>query len=171
MTIVTEPNPILHQVTQPVTTFDDSLKETIKAMRETMHTANGMGLAAPQVGMSQQLCVIEYSPKDDEGKLIEADAIAFFALANPKITWASAQQITMTEGCLSLPSLEGEVTRPKRIRVKGQDEAGNKLVIKASGMLARILQHEIDHLNGVLYNEKLVAGSKLQPAKADSQGV
>lgn len=171
MTIVTEPSPVLHQVTQPVTAFDNALKETVTAMRETMHLANGMGLAAPQVGISQQLCVVEYSPKDGDDKLIEDNAIAFFALANPKITWSSAQQITMTEGCLSLPGLEGEVTRPKRIRVKGQDEAGNRLVIKASGMLARILQHEIDHLNGVLYNEKLVKGTKLRPAQADRKGV
>ncbi|MDO8471533.1 MAG: peptide deformylase [bacterium] len=171
MTIVIEPSPVLHQVAQPVTVFDDALKATVTTMRQTMHAANGMGLAAPQVGLSQQLCIIEYLPKDGEGKLIEADAIAFFALANPKITWQSAQQITMTEGCLSLPGLEGEVTRPKRLRVKGQDETGNKLVIKASGMLARILQHEIDHLNGVLYDSKLNTGTQLRPAQPDRKGV
>ncbi len=158
--IVTEPNQELHQVCDPVVVFDDNLAATITNMRETMHAKRGMGLAAPQVGLKQRLVVIEYVPKGHDD-----DAIPFTALINPRITWSSPDQIVMTEGCLSLPNLEGEVKRPKRVRVKAQAADGTKIELRASGLFARILQHEIDHLDGILYSDRMAPGTKPTPVK------
>lgn len=157
MEVIVEPNQLLHQVTKPVTLFDESLKKNAEKMRETMHTHHGMGLAAPQVNLDLALTVIEYLPKEKDGLVID-----FLAICNPQITWESKQTEIMTEGCLSVPGFEGQVSRPKRVKVKAQDLNGEKIVIKASGLLARILQHEIDHLNGILYTEKLVPGTELK---------
>lgn len=171
MTVITDPNPILHQVSAPVTVFDSDLKKFTEQMRKTMHEHVGMGLAAPQVGLAKQICIIEYLPKDEQGNLIEKEVIPFMVLINPTITWSSPQQSIMTEGCLSLPGFEGEVQRPKRIRIKAQTVDGQKVVIKASGLLARIAQHEIDHLNGILYNEKLLPGTELKVAEKNKENV
>lgn len=153
--IVTEPNEQLRQVCDPVTVFDDALTTTIANMRETMHAKRGMGLAAPQVGLTQRLVVIEYVPKGRND-----DEIPFIALVNPRVTWTSPDQTIMTEGCLSLPNLEGEVKRPKRVRVKAQAADGAKIELRASGLFARILQHEIDHLDGILYSDRMAPGTK-----------
>lgn len=158
--IITEPNEQLHQVCDPVEVFDDALAKTVADMRETMHAKHGMGLAAPQVGLKQRLVVLEYAPKDSDEAIIP-----FTALINPRITWTSPDRIKMFEGCLSLPGLEGEVQRPRRVRVKAQDLTGQKVEIRASGLFARILQHEIDHLDGILYSDLMAPGTKPTPVK------
>lgn len=180
--ILTEPHSTLHTQCQPVTKFDSELKKLAEQMRTTMHQANGIGLAAPQVGIKQQLTVIEYLPEtgvdqptgQTAGKTAhqsnqsvkEAGAIPFLPICNPKITWSSGKTIEMTEGCLSIPNLEGEAIRPKRVKVKAQNLDGEKIIIKASGLLARVLQHEIDHLNGILFSERLKPGTELRPVVA-----
>ncbi len=163
--IITEPNKVLHQKCEPITEFSDDLKKLASDMRATMHSNKGMGLAAPQINKSIRLTVIEYLPKDKDGNLIKSEVIPFIALVNPEITWTSSKTVQIAEGCLSIPGFEGEVIRPKRVKVKAQNLNGEKIVLKASGLLARIVQHEIDHLNGILYSEKLAPNSSLQPVK------
>jgi len=162
LNIVTEPNELLHQVCDPVEVFDEQLAQTVTDMRETMHANRGMGLAAPQVGLKQRFIIVEYNPKESDEVIIP-----FTALINPRVTWASSDRVKMVEGCLSLPGLEGEVARPRRVRVKAQDVTGQKIELRASGLFARILQHEIDHLDGILYSDRMTAGSHPTPIKTD----
>ena len=143
--IHTDPNPILHHITEQVTVFDDELRQLISDMRETMKNARGVGIAAPQVGKSIALCVIEQRDEDPEYD------IPLIVLVNPRITWKSTRKVKMEEGCLSMPGLEGPVQRPDRIRVKAKDENGNPIELEADGYLARVIQHEVDHLNGILF--------------------
>lgn len=158
MDIIVEPNQILHQPTQPVVSFDSDLEKTVAEMRKTMLKNRGMGLAAPQVNLDMQLAIIEFIP-EKEG---DSEEVPFTVLINPTIVWSSGREIVMTEGCLSVPGFEGEVSRPRRIKIKSQDLFGNQIVIKASGLGARIMQHEIDHLKGILFTEKLVPGTELR---------
>jgi peptide deformylase len=138
-------DPILREVCQPVTEFDDRLAEEAKEMIETMHRERGIGLAAPQVGMSKRLIVV-VRMKDTED--VDAEA---FALVNPEIIEKSKQTWEYEEGCLCIPGVVGKVVRPEDVVVRYQDLEGNELTIDANGMLARVLQHEIDHLNGRLF--------------------
>lgn len=161
--IITEPNPVLHEVCDPVAVFDATLSQTIEDMRQTMHAKKGMGLAAPQVGLKKRLIIVEYTAKNEDD-----ESIPFIALVNPRLTWTSPEKVTLAEGCLSLPGLEGEVARPRRVRVKAQDATGQKIELRASGLFARILQHEIDHLDGILYPDRMAAGTTPRPVKSDS---
>ena len=155
--IVTLPNPILRQKTRPVTRFDDELQTLIDNMIETMREANGVGLAAPQVGRPIQLTVIETLPKKDEAGNEIPDSRQLFVIANPRIVWTSRELVDGIEGCLSIPGYLGEVERHQAIRVRAQDRYGKKIKLKLTGWTARIFQHEIDHLQGVLYIDKLTA--------------
>jgi peptide deformylase len=148
--VFTEPQPILHKQTQPVSEITPAIRELVENMRETMHNAQGIGLAAPQVGMSLAICVIEILDEDDE----EA-SVPFIALINPRITWKSKRTASFEEGCLSLPGLEGPVLRPEKVRVKAKDLDGSVIEIETGGLFARALQHEIDHLHGVLFTSHL----------------
>jgi len=130
------PDPILRAKNKKVTVFDDSLKKIIDDMFETMYANDGLGLAAPQVGINLMIAVV-----DHEGKK--------FTLINPVITEASGQQIG-EEGCLSFPEIFEEIKRPETVKVEACNEKGERYVIEASGMLARALCHEIDHLYGRL---------------------
>lgn len=130
------PDPILRAKNKKVTVFDDSLKKIIDDMFETMYANDGLGLAAPQVGINLMIAVV-----DHEGKK--------FILINPVITEASGQQIG-EEGCLSFPEIFEEIKRPETVKVEACNEKGERYVIEASGMLARALCHEIDHLYGRL---------------------
>ena len=153
--IVTLPNEILRQKTRPVTAFDDDLQQLIDNMIETMRAANGVGLAAPQIGLPLRLAVIETLPEyDDEGEAIE-DTRDLYVIVNPEIVWESREEVTGIEGCLSIPGYLGEVYRATAIRVRAQDRNGKKIKLRLKGWDARIFQHEIDHLNGVLYIDKL----------------
>ena len=143
--IVTTPNPVLTKPTERVSEITPELKQLVADMRETMHNAQGLGIAAPQVGRSISLCILEF---EDEDKV---DSIPFTVLFNPRITWKSFRTSTEEEACLSIPGVYGDVNRAKRIRVKGMNLDGATVQIEAGGLFARALQHEIDHLNGILF--------------------
>lgn len=142
--IRTDDDPILRKTSRPVTVFDDKLNVLIEDMIETMHHAEGVGLAAPQIGILKRLIVIDLY--DEEGPL---------ALINPEIIETSGNQC-QEEGCLSLPGRQGFVNRPEWVKVRFQDEVGEWYEIEGEELLARVLCHEIDHLNGILYIDKVV---------------
>lgn len=153
--IVTLPEKILREKARPVTTFDAELQQLVDDMIETMRMAPGVGLAAPQIGRSLQLAVIEtLAEVDEDGNEIE-DTRELYVIANPQIVWTSNSLVDGIEGCLSIPGYVGEVERHEEIRVRAQDRHGKKIKLRLSGWSARIFQHEIDHLNGVLYIDRL----------------
>jgi peptide deformylase len=143
--IVTTPNSVLTQPAARITEVTPAIRELVKDMRETMHNAQGLGLAAPQVNQSVALCIVEFNDPDNE------ENIPFTVLVNPRVTWKSARTINEEEACLSIPGIGGMVKRPREVRVKAEDLEGNTIEIEAKGLFARALQHEIDHLNGILF--------------------
>jgi peptide deformylase len=149
-TIVHVPEPVLRKKARPVTQFDEKLHTLIDDMVETMREAPGVGLAAPQVAIGERIIVVEYD-EDDE---VEDSPKKLYAVINPEITRASQETELGIEGCLSIPGLVGEVERFEAVTVKGQNKHGQPVTIKAKGWLARIFQHEIDHLNGVLFTDR-----------------
>lgn len=136
--IVQYPDPVLKKKARPVQKFNQRLHKLLDDMAETMYDANGVGLAAPQVGILKRVIVVDVG----EG-LIE--------MVNPEIVDKKGEQFAPPEGCLSIPNLVGEVRRAQWVKVTGQDRDGNAIEIEAEDYLARALQHEIDHLNGVLF--------------------
>ena len=148
------PDPILRQISRPVATFDDALKALARDMLETMYAAPGIGLAAVQVGEPVRLLVIDLQEPESEAKdaPIVRDPRVF---VNPEILSTSDQEIPYTEGCLSVPEQYAEVMRPDRIRAKWQDLDGKVHEEPIDGLLAVCLQHEMDHLNGVLFIDHL----------------
>lgn len=155
--IVTLPGAVLRQKTKRVKTFGPELQQLIDDMIETMRAAPGVGLAAPQVGRSLRLAVVETPPEvDEEGNEIE-DSQERFVLVNPEIMWKSGETVDGIEGCLSIPGYVGEVNRHESVRVRTRDRHGKKIRLDVEGWTARIFQHEIDHLNGVLYIDRLTA--------------
>lgn len=153
--IVILPNKILRNRTQPVTNYDAQLQQLIDDMIETMRDAPGVGLAAPQIGQSIKLTVIETLPElDEDGNEIE-ESRELYVITNPEIVWTSRKMVDGIEGCLSIPGYLGEVERYDSIRVRAQDRHGKKIKLRLNDWTARIFQHEIDHLNGVLYIDRL----------------
>lgn len=124
----------------------DTVRALVPRMFRSMYEAPGIGLAAPQVGQGLRLVVIDLQPNDAPAPMV---------LINPEIVAASQEEATREEGCLSLPGQYADVTRPARVRVRYQDEAGAKREVEADGLLAACLQHEIDHLDGVLFVDHL----------------
>jgi peptide deformylase len=151
--IVTLPEPVLRRKARAVTRFDKNLQVLIDDMVETMRDAPGVGLAAPQIGLSERLIVIEYYEREEDEENEDAPK-KVWAVLNPEIIKASEEKLMGVEGCLSIPGLVGEVERHAAIQVKGLNRHGKPLKIKAEGWLARIFQHEIDHLNGVLFTDR-----------------
>lgn len=140
--IITAENPILRQKGKKIHRFDASIQKLANEMFETMHDAQGVGLAAPQIGLSIRLFVAEY----EDHKV---------AMVNPEIIKAEGE-VLGTEGCLSIPGYAGDnIRRAERIIVKGQDVRGKPVKINAEGWFARVLQHEIDHLDGILFLDRL----------------
>lgn len=148
-TIVTLPDPVLRRKAHKVTTFDKDLQVLIDDMVETMREAPGVGLAAPQIGVSERVIVVEYAVNDE----VEDSPKKLYAVINPEIVAASEETELGVEGCLSVPRLIGEVERQVAIVVKGLNRHGKPTRIKAEGWLARIFQHEIDHLEGVVFTD------------------
>ncbi|HOZ38216.1 MAG TPA: peptide deformylase [Anaerolineaceae bacterium] len=144
--IVTFPEPSLRLKSKQVTKFDIELQTLIDNMFETMRAAPGVGLAAPQIGESLRLVVVEYTEDEDENAKPKK-----YVLVNPEIVKRSEEMVTDIEGCLSLPGLAGMVERHEAVTIKAKNRFGKPLRIEAEGWLARIFQHEIDHLDGVLY--------------------
>lgn len=137
---------VLEKSAGQVTTFDGSLEKLVADMFETMYAAHGVGLAAPQIGISKRLCVIDVSSGESAGDRI--------VLANPVVVSTDGKQ-TDEEGCLSLPSFRAPTSRPMRATVRGQDIQGKEITLDGEGLLARAFCHEIDHLNGVLFIQHL----------------
>lgn len=144
--IVKYPDPVLAKRGEPVTLFDDKLKTLVEEMFESMYAAQGIGLAAPQIGLSQRLTVIDISfKKDPEAKIV---------LINPEIIDREGQQYE-EEGCLSLPEIRDKVKRAAKVKVRAQNTDGEWFEIEGEELLARAFQHEIDHLDGVLFIDRL----------------
>jgi peptide deformylase len=148
-TIVYHPDPILRRKARKVTEFGPELQKLIDDMVETMREAPGVGLAAPQVDVPLRLIVVEYS-EDEE----EETPPKLYVLINPEIMRLSDETEVGTEGCLSIPGFVGDVERPVGAVIKGLNRYGKPIRIKAEGWLARVFQHEIDHLEGVLFIDR-----------------
>jgi len=151
--IVTLPEPVLKRKARTVTKFDKDLQTLLDDMVETMRDAPGVGLAAPQIGLSERIIVIEYYEKEEDEENEDAPK-KVWAMVNPEIVKSSEETLPGVEGCLSIPGLVGEVERHTAVQVEGMNRHGKPMKVKAKGWLARIFQHEIDHLNGVLFTER-----------------
>ena len=145
LSILRYPDPRLHKIAKPVTDFDDRLKQLIADMAETMYEAPGIGLAATQVDVHQQVIVMDTSDTRDQLRV----------LINPQIVWASDDRQVYEEGCLSVPGIYDGVERPSRVRVRPCDVDGNSHEFEADGLLAVCVQHEMDHLKGTVFVEYL----------------
>lgn len=163
-TIYTYEEDVLRQKAQPVETFDEELQILVDDMIETMRVAPGVGLAAPQIGVSKQVIVVEFGDEDDETVPEQ-----LFVVVNPEIVRQSNDTVLGVEGCLSVPGFVGEVERAQVVTVRGQDQYGKKVKIRAQGWLARIFQHEIDHVNGVLYTDR--AGQIWKPDHEETDSI
>ncbi len=147
--ILTAEKPVLHQKAKKVKRVDGAIQRLIDDMLESMHAANGLGLAAPQIGISLRVMVIEM-PEDKEDKHSSEQVI----LVNPELVKAEGEQYG-EEGCLSIPGYVGMVRRAMKVSVKGLNRKGKEVRVKGEGLLARALLHEIDHLDGILYTDRL----------------
>jgi peptide deformylase len=171
--IVTVPDDILRRKARKVTSFNKELQTLIDDMVETMRAAPGVGLAAPQVDAPLRVIVVEFSEQEEADNAAgEAEPPELYVCVNPKITPRTTEEDIGTEGCLSIPGIVGDVSRPQAVTVTGQNRHGQPMKLKVSGWLARIFQHEVDHLNGVLFvdiAEKVwpIEGETTQIAPAD----
>jgi peptide deformylase len=147
--ILTAPDPRLKRKASPVTRVDGEIRRLMDDMLETMYAAPGIGLAAPQVGVSKRVIVLDIARKDEPPHPLR--------LANPEIVWVSDDDVSYEEGCLSVPDHYAEVLRPRAVRVRFLDANDELREIKADGLLATCLQHEIDHLDGILFIDHLSA--------------
>lgn len=145
--ILIAPDPRLKQKSKPVAVVDDEIRRLIDDMFETMYDAPGIGLAAPQIGALQRVVVVDCAR--------EGDPKAPIALVNPEIVWVSDEDYAYDEGCLSVPEHYAEVIRPAAVRVRHLDRNGKVCEVEASGLLSVALQHEMDHLDGILFIDKL----------------
>lgn len=146
-TILLAPDPFLRQVAAPIAEVDDETRQLMDDMLETMYAAPGIGLAAPQIGISKRVIVMDCSDDEDSPNPLK--------MANPEILEASEETVSGTEGCLSIPRHEFEVTRPAHVKVRYLDEHNKTHQIACEGLLAVCIQHEIDHLNGILFIDHL----------------
>ncbi|MBP5232670.1 MAG: peptide deformylase [Planctomycetes bacterium] len=151
LTLCVYPDPVLSAPTAPVTAFDDGLRQLVKEMFDTMYEANGVGLAAPQIGRSLKLVVVD----------VDRDAPNPLVLANPEIIKKSRQKEVDDEGCLSFPDIRAKVSRFAEVTVRAQDIDGKPFTVEATGLLARCLQHEIDHLDGIFFVNRASLAARL----------
>jgi peptide deformylase len=145
--IVIMGDPVLRKSAEEVDTFDEELETLVSDMFETMYAADGIGLAAPQVGILRRVLVVDLRLED------EPDARV--ALVNPRVTWQSQETDRQPEGCLSIPGLEDVVERPVSVRIEGYDPEGLPVALEVDDLYARALQHEIDHLDGILFVDRV----------------
>ena len=141
--IIIAPDPRLKIKTEPVESVDDELLGFLENMLETMYAADGIGLAAPQVGDGRSIIVLDTTPREEDPQPL--------CLVNPEIVWSSDERRAHQEGCLSLPEHYAEVLRPDSIRIKYLNKTGSAQELQADGMLATCIQHEMDHLKGILF--------------------
>jgi len=145
--ILTAPDPRLQAVSTDVDAVTDEIRTLVDDMAESMYAADGIGLAAIQIGVAKRVLVIDLDQKDGKKNPV--------AYINPRITWASDETAVFEEGCLSVPEIWDDVERPARIKAEYLDRNGKKQTLEADGLLATCLQHEMDHLNGVLFIDHL----------------
>jgi len=162
MKIITLPNPILIKKSGPIDKVDNKIKKLMDEMLNTMYKAPGIGLAAPQIGINKRIIVMDTSPRPglkryQEEKIEKKEEIKPnpIQMANPEIIWVSEKKEKDEEGCLSIPGFMGDVTRPFSCKVKYLDRNGESKELLAKGLLARCIQHEIDHINGILFIDHL----------------
>lgn len=148
--ILTIPDPRLKAKAAPLAAVDGRVARLIDDMLETMYAAPGIGLAAPQVGLLERVIVLDITDHKTE-------APNPIAMVNPEIVWTSEETSTVSEGCLSIPEIYADVTRPAQVKVRYVDRAGEVRDLEADGLLATCVQHEIDHLNGILFIDHLSA--------------
>lgn len=147
--IIHVPDPVLKEIAQPVDKIDDDVRAQMEGMLQAMYDAPGIGLAANQVGLLNRVLVMDLSNRQmNEEK-------APICMANPEVVWQSEALSQMEEGCLSIPGQYAEVERPAEVKVKYWDENGEEQLLEADGLLSHCVQHEIDHLNGVLFIDYL----------------
>jgi len=149
LNIITAPDPRLKVKSRPVTRVDARIRRLMDDMLETMYAAPGIGLAAPQVGVAERVIVLDLAREDEPPQP--------YRLANPELVWVADEDATYNEGCLSLPEHYADVTRPNAIRVRYLDYDGEIRELAAEGLLATCIQHEMDHLDGVLFVDHLSA--------------
>jgi peptide deformylase len=159
-------DPVLRAKGKRVDKIDNRVRELAQNMIETMHAANGVGLAAQQVGEALQLTVLDVSQVEDrpstmklKGKDIDPKNAMPLVLINPEIELRQETEVG-TEGCLSFPEITGDIERAKSIRVRAQNLDGERMEIETSGLLARAIQHELDHLNGILFIDRMSSAAK-----------
>jgi len=145
--IILLPDKRLRSVSKSVEKIDDKIKELVVDMFETMYDAPGVGLAAIQVGIAKRVVTIDATRGEEKKQPI--------ALINPEITWISNEKYVMEEGCLSIPEFTGEVERPERVKARFLNLEGQIVEVESEGLFARVLQHELDHLNGILFIDHL----------------
>lgn len=149
LTILTAPDPVLKKIAKPVARVDDRIRTLMDDMLETMYAAPGIGLAAPQVGVSERVIVLDVAR--------EGEPPSPLRLANPEIVWVSDDDAVDNEGCLSVPDHYADVVRPAQCHVRYLDHDNEVRLLKADGLLSTCLQHEIDHLDGILFIDHLSA--------------
>ena len=164
--VVTNPAPVLRRKARKVAEFGPDLQKLVDDMVETMRAAPGVGLAAPQVDVSLRVIVVEFGDEQDE----EAPP-KLYTVVNPEIVRVSLETEVGSEGCLSIPGFVGEVERQVAVTVKGQNRRGQTIRIKAQGWLARIFQHEIDHLDGVLFIDRAEKVWRVEEALDNKRGI
>jgi len=159
-------DPILRAKGKQIEQIDDRIRELVHNMIETMHAANGVGLAAQQIGEPIQLTVLDVSQVEDRptqmklnGKDVDPKTAMPLVLVNPQIELGTENEMG-TEGCLSFPEISGEIDRAKSITVRAQNLDGEPIEIETAGFLARAIQHEVDHLNGILFIDRLTSAAK-----------
>jgi peptide deformylase len=152
-------DPVLRASALPVDRFDETLRAEIELMGELMGDALGIGLAATQIGVLHRVLVYRTDPED-----------SLTVLVNPVLEWSSEETETASEGCLSIPFVHVDVERPAEVRVRAQDEYGVDLVVQGSGLTARVIQHEMDHLDGVLMIDRISRGQRKEAMRAMREG-
>jgi peptide deformylase len=160
--IITIPHKTLTTKARKVTDFGPNLQTLINDMVETMREAPGVGLAAPQVNVQQRVIVVEFGDEEDE-----EIPPKLFTMVNPEITRMDSETVIGVEGCLSIPDFVGEVERSVAVTVKGQNRHGKPMKVKAKGWLARIFQHEVNHLDGILFTDIAEKVYKLEPEEEE----
>lgn len=170
--ILTVPNKILKEKAKKIGLIDKSIKKIIDEMIKTLEQAGGIGLAAPQIKKLLRIIIIESHGQPSEVKPEEKrPVIPLTILVNPEIVEHSQEKETDTEGCLSVPNIWGDVSRYKKVIAKGLDQNGKKIKIKANDLFARVLQHEIDHLDGILFTDKVTDISTLHTIDEEGQKI
>jgi peptide deformylase len=167
--IVTSENPLLREKSKKVSRYGADLQRLVDDMFDTLYAAHGLGLAAPQIGVLQRVFIVEMPEEvDDDGKVVAPGEQ--YVLVNPEIIRSRGAE-EMDEGCLSVPGYRGTVMRATEVLIKGYDESGKSVRYKADGLLAQAFQHELDHLDGILYLDRLASPDKLYRVEVGQEEV